>query len=55
MKKKKITAISIAIIVIVVALIISLIFVFNKTGTTSYDSKLEEAQSHVVKMDYKKS
>lgn len=55
MKKKKITAISIAIIVIVVALIISLIFVFNKTGTRSYDSKLEEAQSHVVKMDYKKA
>lgn len=55
MKKKKITAISIAIIVIVVALIISLIFVFNKTGTKSYDSKLEEAQSHVVKMDYKKA
>ena len=55
MKKKKITAISIAIIVIVVALIISLIFVFNKTGTKSYDSKLEEAQSYVVKMDYKKA
>lgn len=55
MKKKKITAISIAIIVIVVALIISLIFVFNKTGTKSYNSKLEEAQSHVVKMDYKKA
>lgn len=55
MKKKKITAISIAIIVIVVALIISLIFVFNKTGTRSYDSKLEEAQSYVVKMDYKKA
>ena len=55
MKKKKITAISIAIIVIVVALIISLIFVFNKTGTRSYNSKLEEAQSHVVKMDYKKA
>ena len=55
MKKKKITAISIAIIVIVVALIISLVFVFNKTGTKSYDSKLEEAQSYVVKMDYKKA
>lgn len=55
MKKKKITTISIAIIVIVVALIISLIFVFNKTGTKSYDSKLEEAQSYVVKMDYKKA
>lgn len=55
MKKKKITAISIAIIVIVVALIISLIFVFNKTGTRSYNSKLEEAQSHVVKIDYKKA
>ena len=55
MKKKKITAISIAIIVTVVALIISLIFVFNKTGTKSYDSKLEEAQSYVVKMDYKKA
>lgn len=55
MKKKKITAISIAIVVIVVALIISLIFVFNKTGTKSYDSKLEEAQSYVVKMDYKKA
>lgn len=55
MKKKKITAISISIIVIVVALIISLIFVFNKTGTKSYDSKLEEAQSYVVKMDYKKA
>ena len=55
MKKKKITAISIAIIVIVVALIISLIFVFNKTGARSYNSKLEEAQSYVVKMDYKKA
>ncbi|WP_288687004.1 DUF5050 domain-containing protein [uncultured Catenibacterium sp.] len=55
MKKKKITAISIAIIVIVVALIISLVFVFNKTGARSYNSKLEEAQSYVVKMDYKKA
>ena len=54
-KNNKMIATAIAIILLVIAIIISLVFVFNKTGTKSYDSKLEEAQSHVVKMDYKKA
>ena len=40
-------AAAIAIILLVIAIIISLVFVFNKTGTKSYDSKLEEAQKYV--------
>ena len=54
-KNNKMIAAAIAIILLVIAIFISLVFVFNKTGTKSYDSKLEEAQSYVVKMDYKKA
>ena len=54
-KNNKMIATAIAIILLVIAIIISLVFVFNKTETKSYDSKLEEAQSYVVKMDYKKA
>ena len=54
-KNNKMIATAVAIILLVIAIIISLVFVFNKTGTKSYDSKLEEAQSYVVKMDYKKA
>ena len=54
-KNNKMIATAIASIFLVIAIIISLVFVFNKTGTKSYDSKLEEAQSYVVKMDYKKA
>ena len=54
-KNNKMIAAAIAIILLVIAIIISLVFVFNKTGTKSYGSKLEEAQSYVVKMDYKKA
>ena len=54
-KNNKMIATAIAIILLVIAIIISLVFVFNKTGTKSYDSKLEEAQKYVSKLDYKKA
>ena len=54
-KNNKMIAAAIAIILLVIAIIISLVFVFNKTGTKSYDSKLEEAQKYVSKLDYKKA
>ena len=46
-KNNKMIATAVAIILLVIAIIISLVFVFNKTGTKSYDSKLEEAQKYV--------
>ena len=54
-KNNKMIAAAIAIILLVIAIIISLVFVFNKTGTKSYDSKLEEAQKYVSKLNYKKA
>ena len=54
-KNNKMIATAIAIILLVNAIIISLVFVFNKTGTRSYNSKLEEAQKYVFKLDYKKA
>ena len=54
-KNNKMIATAIAIILLVIAIIISLVFVFNKTGTKSYDSNLEEAQKYVSKLDYKKA
>ncbi|WP_288687006.1 hypothetical protein [uncultured Catenibacterium sp.] len=54
-KDNKMIATAVAIILLVIAIIISLVFVFNKTGAKSYDSKLEEAQKYVSKVDYKKA
>lgn len=55
MKKKSIMMTSIAIIVLAIALIISLVFVFNHNDTKAYNSKLEQAQKYVSKLDYKKA
>ena len=55
MKKKSIMMTSIAIVVLVIALIISLVFVFNHGDTKAYNSKLEQAQKYVSKLDYKKA
>ena len=55
MKKKSLIFTSITIIVLVIAIIISLVFVFNQKDTKAYNSKLEQAQKYVAKVDYKKA
>lgn len=55
MKKKSIIISSIAVIAIVIAIAISLVFAFNHKDTKAYDSKLEQAQKYVTKLEYKKA
>ena len=55
MKKKSLTLTMIGIIVLVIAIVISLVFVFNQKDTKAYNSKLEQAQKYVSKVDYKKA
>ena len=55
MEKKPIIFTAITIIVLIIAMIISLVFVFNQKDTKVYNSKLEQAQKYVSKVDYKKA
>ena len=55
MKKKSLTVTMIGIIVLVIAIAISLVFVFNQKDTKAYNSKLEQAQKYVSKVDYKEA
>ena len=55
-KDNKMIATAVAIILLVIAIIISLVFVFNnRHSAKAYNNKLEEAQMHVSKLDYKKA
>ena len=55
-KNNTMIATAVAIILLVIAIIISLVFVFNnRHSAKAYNNKLEEAQKHVSKLDYKKA